>query len=644
MTAPQSQSTPHTLVSAAELLVHRARLHLNAAVGEPSDAADDALTIETLNHRLAGPEGRAWGRLVELFGLSDPEADLLALALAVGAEPALGALIAQAQNAEQRLLPGESLIKLMHGHPARPIWRPTSALSMWRLVTPVRLSPVEPPVFEADRQLVDWMFGNLSLDAELVLAVDAAQPGPVPMEWPVQDTAERLDHGLRQGSELRLVVQGRPGAGRRGFAAAVAHALDREALVVDPSVIPQSGWAEAFMLAQRFALFADAALIWREGSPAWPAKIPVAPLQFVCVSDGDTPPARDGAADLAVRLPEPGVESKSAILAALAPHLAQDAPQLAAMPGLLLGDLQDVSRAAPRNATEAADDLRARARARMQGAGHVVDPIFGWDDMIAPETHLRQLRRIAFEARMRPQLMERAETARLYQRAAGLSALFSGPSGVGKSMAAHVIARELGSNLLVVDLASTTSKFIGETAKNLSAAFAQAKASGAALIFEEADAFFAKRTDVRSSNDRYANTDTNHLLQLLEAHDGLVILSTNRRGNIDPAFIRRLRHVVEFPKPGPVERRNLWRVMVAGLGADPEPLAEAIERLAKIHELSPAQIKSAALSALYSALHGERGIEAADLEAAAKHELTKEGRSTPADTGKPRRRRSPRNG
>ena len=240
--------------------------------------------------------------------------------------------------------------------------------------------------------------------------------------------------------------------------------------------------------------------------------------------------------------------------------------------------------------------------------------------------------------------MERPETARLYQRSAGLSALFSGPPGTGKSMAAHVIARDLGANLLVIDLASTTSKFIGETAKKLTEAFAQAKASGAALIFEEADAFFAKRTDVQNANDRYANTDTNHLLQLLEAHDGLVLLSTNKRANIDPAFIRRLRHVVEFPQPGPTERRLIWTRMIDGLGQDPAPLSDAIEEIARTHDLSPAQIKGAALSALYSALHAGRAIEAGDLKAAAEHELTKEGRAMPATARKPRRQRSPRNG
>ncbi len=639
MTKPHPK--PHLLASAAELLVHRARLRLQAALGEP---VDGDLPLETLEHRLEGPEGRAWTRLTGLFGLGEPEADLLALALGVAIEPALGPMVARAQGAEGRLLPSEPLVKALHGHPARPIWRPTSPLAMWRLLSPVRLTPGEAECFQADRALADWMFGNLSLDPELVLALDQCAAGPEPAEWPVAETAGRIDRALGQGAALRLAVQGRAGAGRQGFAAAVARALGREALVVDPAVIPQADWAEAFMLAQRFALYAEAALVWREGGPAWPAKIPMAPVQVICCAPGEMPAPRAGTTDIALALPEPGAASKAAILADISPDLAGGAARLAATPGLLLGDLTDVARSAPRSLDEAASDLRARARARMTGAGHVVDPVFGWDDMIAPEALVAQLRRIAFEARTRPTLMERPETARLYHRSAGLSALFSGPPGVGKSMAAHVIARDLGANLLVVDLGATTSKFIGETAKNLTEAFAQARASGAALIFEEADAFFAKRTEVQSSNDRYANTDTNHLLQLLEGHDGLVLLSTNKRANIDPAFIRRLRHVVEFPKPGPGERRTLWARMIAGLGADPAPLAKDIARLSTTHDLSPAQIKAAALSALYTALEAGRGIEAADLKTAAERELVKEGRTAPPAGTKPRRQRSPQNG
>ena len=639
MSAIEHSTKPHLLASAAELLVHRARLRLAAFLGE---AVDDAMPLDVLEHRLSGPEGHAWARLVGVFGLSTPEADLLALALAVAIEPSLGPLVARAQGSEGRLLPTEPLIKAMHGHGARPIWRPTAALAMWRLVLPVPGRPGEPDMYRADRSLVDWMFGTVSLDAELVLAVDQATNGMVPAEWPVEAVARRMVKAIETSSAIRVVLQGREGSGRRSFGAAVAQGLDSEALVVDAKLLPTQDWAENFMLSQRFALFSNAALIWIGIDQNWPAKIPMAPLQFICADPGQTIAQRDGTNDIYLPLPNPGIDSKAQILAEANPQLAAASADLAAMPGLLFGDLKGI--APTQSAEEASSDLRAKARARMQGAGHVVDPEFGWDDLVAPHQLIEQLRRISFEARMRPKLMENPETARLYRRSAGLSALFSGPPGVGKSMAAQVIARELGANLLIVDLASTTSKFIGETAKNLTEAFAQAQASGAALIFEEADAFFAKRTDVSSSNDRYANSDTNHLLQLLEAHEGLVLLSTNRRANIDPAFIRRLRHVVEFPKPGAAERKTLWLRMIAGLGISAAPLLNEIAEIAKEFDLSPAQIKGAALSALYSALEQDRPIAKADLRKACQVEMSKEGRAAPANPAKRNRQRSPRHG
>lgn len=642
MTRPLSEAETRPLATAAELLASKVASLLRGRLAA-LEAADDAAELPPppsdpqLERRLAGAEGRAWSRLIELFALTQAEADLLMLSVAVAAEPALGPVVARAQGAEGRLLPTEALAKRLGGHGARPIWRPTSPLSLWGLMTPVRWTPGEPTGFEADPRIVDWLFRTLALDRALLLAADTPRAGAIPPEWPVRETAARLEHASQAGGPVRLLIEGRPGSGRRGFAAAVARALGREALVVDPAVLPPTDWAECFMRAQRFALYADLALVWREGSQAWPAKIPMAPLQFVCVGEGMAAPAREGAADLTVHLPEPGRATKAAIWATLAPHLAEAGAALAATPGLSLGDLVDAGRAAPRSVEEAGEQLRARARARLQGVGRAIDPRFDWDDLVLPGDVLGRLRRVAFEARHRADLLEDAEAARLFAGAAGLSALFAGPPGVGKSMAAQVIARDLGVNLLVIDLATTTSKFIGETAKNLSIAFARARAAGAALIFEEADALFARRTEVKESNDRHANADTGHLLQLMEAHDGLVILSTNRRANIDPAFIRRLRHVVEFPRPGAAERLRLWRTMLTALGAAATDLEADLARLATTHELSPAQIKSAALSARYAALAETREIRVSDIEAAAASELVKEGRAAPPTPTLPRR-------
>ena len=624
-----SDDALHLAASAADLLAARARLALDG-LGDP-----------LIERRLRGPEGLAWSRLVEIFQLSAEEAELLGLSLAVAIEPALGDRIAELQGAPHKRLPGETLTRALFDLPARPIWRPSGRLASWRLLRALPAAPGEATLFEADPRLVDWMHGAISIDSGLALAFEevAGAPDP-PAEWRVAEIGVRLREAAHEDQTVRLCVAGPSGSGRMDFAAGVLRAMGLDVFAVDPAMIPAEAWTDAFIRAQRFALYADCALIWREGAPDWPEKIPLCRFQAVCTAPDGAAPARRGLADLTFTPPEPGAASAARIWRALAPWLEEEADRLAATPGVRWGDIRAVAAQRPPDGPAAEQMLRARARARIGESGRILDPRFSWEDLVLPEALTVRLRRIAFEARMRPRLMESEETRRLFGLASGLAALFSGPPGVGKSMAAQVVAHDLGVNLLTVDLAATFSKYIGETAKSLSRAFEQAKRSGAALVFEEADAFFTKRTDVRDSNDRYANADTNHLLHLLEGHEGLVILSTNRRGDIDPAFVRRLRHIIEFTLPGPEERRRLWTLMLQALGIDPHPLDEGLDRLAATRELSPAQIKSAVLTAVYTSLETERPVAIENLDDAAALELGKAGRPQSPAASRPRRHRS----
>ncbi len=601
---------------------------------QPRDEGDVAADA------LAGKDGALWDRLTTVFGLAPAESELLQLAIAVAVEPALGPLVAAAQGTPSQYLPTEALAKRLAALPPRPIWRPTGPLAMWALVRPVAGMPGTGTGFEADPRIVDWLFGAVSLDLALVLGVAPVEPRDAPSEWPVAATIARLERAQAVGP-TRLVVTGREGAGRRHFASAVVNALGRTALLVDPAALTGPDWAENFMRLQRFALFSDAALIWRSGASAWPAKVALARLQCVCVDHDDAPPRREGLADIVVRLPETSVATKAALWQSLAPQLAEASQIIATMPGVSLDDLEQAARVAPATIDEATAQLRTLARSRMRGIGRVIDPIYGWDDLILDAGVERLLRRIAFEARSRAHVLEAPDAARQFAGAAALTALFAGPPGVGKSTAAQVIARDLGVNLLVVDLAATTSKYIGETAKNLSQAFACAREAGAALIFEEADALFARRTDVKDSTDRHANADTGHLLQLMEAHDGIVILSTNRRANLDPAFIRRIRHTVDFDRPRAAERERVWRLAVTALGAaalDTDTALAALAALAERHDLTPAQIKSAALRARYTAHESDRAMTLDDLVDGAASELVKEGRTVLVDAVTPLRR------
>jgi hypothetical protein len=181
------------------------------------------------------------------------------------------------------------------------------------------------------------------------------------------------------------------------------------------------------------------------------------------------------------------------------------------------------------------------------------------EDLVLPADLTEQLDRIRDQVRHRTVVYEDWGVARQTSRGLGITALFAGESGTGKTTTAEVLAAELGLDLYRIDLSAVVSKYIGETEKNLRRLFDAAERGGAILFFDEADALFGRRSEVRDSHDRYANIEVNYLLQRMEAYRGLAILATNQQGALDQAFSRRLRFVLEFPFPGPADREAIWR-------------------------------------------------------------------------------------
>jgi SpoVK/Ycf46/Vps4 family AAA+-type ATPase len=208
-------------------------------------------------------------------------------------------------------------------------------------------------------------------------------------------------------------------------------------------------------------------------------------------------------------------------------------------------------------------------------------------------------------------------------------ALFTGPPGTGKTMAAQVIARGLGLDLYRVDLSTVVSKYVGETAANIERILSEASATDVVLLFDEADGLFARRTDVSDAHDRYANTDTGHLLQAIERYDGIVLLASNRKRNIDDAFARRLRYVLEFPLPDDGARLAIWQQVVGEL-AGPAVVATLQPTLARIASrlvMTGAQIKHAALTAIFHAERAGEPLGRSHVLRGVDAELMKEGRA-----------------
>ena len=205
------------------------------------------------------------------------------------------------------------------------------------------------------------------------------------------------------------------------------------------------------------------------------------------------------------------------------------------------------------------DACRMQARPRLDDLAQRIEPAASWDDLVLPEQQLETLREIAVHVRQRATVYETWGFATKGARGLGISALFSGVSGTGKTMAAEVLANELRLDLYRIDLSAVVSKYIGETEKNLRRVFDAAEEGGAILLFDEADALFGKRSEVKDSHDRYANIEVSYLLQRMEAYRGLAILTTNLKGALDTAFLRRIRFIVHFPFPDAAQRADIWR-------------------------------------------------------------------------------------
>ncbi len=211
-----------------------------------------------------------------------------------------------------------------------------------------------------------------------------------------------------------------------------------------------------------------------------------------------------------------------------------------------------------------------------------------------------------------------------FNKGRGLSALFDGEPGTGKTLSAEVIAAELGLGLYRVNVANVVSKYIGETEKNLTRVFAEARGSQSILLFDEADSLFARRVDVKGSNDRFANMETNVLLQLIERYDGLAILTTNLKRSLDKAFERRLSFKINFPFPEPDTRATIWKAMIPS-GAPIAPDVD-FDNLGRYFELSGGSIKNAVLRAAYRAASRDLPLSMDLFEDAAKRECQAAGK------------------
>jgi SpoVK/Ycf46/Vps4 family AAA+-type ATPase len=352
---------------------------------------------------------------------------------------------------------------------------------------------------------------------------------------------------------------------------------------------------------------------------------------LLCTNRPRVPRALVGLSHLTVIVPPPEEAERARLWTAYAPESATS--DVAAAFSLSSGQIRQAARLAGAEARVAdhphasREDLRLAARrvARrdLEAQARLLRAPYVWEDLVLADEELALLRSIAAHLRHRSLVLDTWGFGRRVAPEAGLKILFAGESGTGKTMACQVIANALGLDLYRVDLSRTVSKFIGETEKNLAGLFDAAEDTNAVIFFDEADALFGKRSAVSDAHDRYANIEVAYLLQRIEEFTGAVILATNLRHNVDPAFLRRLDFVVDFPLPDRTRRRLLWERHFP----DQAPRADDVDLDALAdHNLPGGSIRNCVLRAAFAAAQDGREISLVHLEQAVRLEQRKLGR------------------
>jgi hypothetical protein len=577
-------------------------------------------------------------RVRALFGLSAFETELLVLAAGVEIDTGLREVLAQSQGMTSghtvRLSFSLALALLPESH-----WdalSPLGPLRYWSLIEFDTSAGFTQALVRIDERLLHHLTGVAAFDSRLAGLARFEDDGDADA-WD-DDFAARVARAASGGRRpLVMLSDANQDSARRRAGRALAHAafarLGLRTLRVDASAFAGDARdvAETARRIDREAALATAGLVLACDHDADHAVVArfIAELRSPLVMLGALTPMQ--LADLTGRhvtlfnLPPHDVSPRRAlspIVQRAADHALQQfrvEPPLLEQAILSVSDVDDEADAKAR----LWEALRESARGGLDALAQRIDSRTTFEDVVVPPMVSAQLREIANQLRQRHRVYAEWGFGECHSRGLGIAALFAGESGTGKTLAAEAIANGAKLDLFRIDLASVVSKYIGETEKNLSRVFAAAERSGAVLLFDEADALFGKRSEVKDSHDRYANIEIAYLLQRIDGYRGLAILTTNMKSALDRAFLRRIRFVVQFPFPDEVARELIWRRQFP-----PRAPIEAIDwpALSRL-QLSGGNIRSVALNAAFIAAGQREPIGQGALMAAARSEFAKLDRS-----------------
>lgn len=532
------------------------------------------------------PDG-ALEKLCTTFGLSDFERDVLLLCVGMELDASWASLCAIAQGVQERVYPTFSLALAILPNPEWSALTPNAPLRRWRLIDVGSGNALTTAPLRIDEQILHYIAGVQHLDERLMGIVEpvAAVNILVPSH---HQLAQRLAQTWVEASQEAVLpiicLCGDDVASMQAIALKACELLEMNLNAIFASTVP-TGINELnnlMRLWEREAILSNSVLLleWddtdageglRESAIATMVERIHSPLVII---SRDRRKQRQRPL-IAIEVPKASPSEQRAIWQAalgnaaislnghvetLVSHFTLSATTIYAACAEAKGKLATQAEAEDSPVHDQLwDTCRIQARSRLNDLAQPIIPGASWDELVLPETQRQVLRDIAAHVRQRAKVYESWGFAGKGGRGLGISALFAGASGTGKTMAAEVIAGELRLDLYRIDLSSVISKYIGETEKNLRRVFDAAEAGGAILLFDEADALFGKRSEVKDSHDRHANIEVSYLLQRMESYRGLAILTTNLKGSLDQAFLRRIRFIVQFSFPDANQRAEIWQ-------------------------------------------------------------------------------------
>lgn len=581
-------------------------------------------------------------RVCKEFNLSPFERDVLLFCAGVELDPEFTELCS---HEHQHLLQPTfqtALANLADAHWAAIT--PASPLRFWRLLEVDRSDQtLANSPLRLDERILHYLVGADYLDERLA---NFFQPVRAPKSMPpsYRKHAERIVSLWGSQEPPVIHLTGDWQSGRPLLAAASCAALDLRLYSLNASDIPTNSVERETLLRlwQRESLLLRSALLLvtddADAEAMRSARNFAGRVGGLLFVSGEVTLRTESLATVEIDLPEDG-EQRTIWEESLGPLAARLNGQLDEVVSQFRFDperIRSVSRAVRESASAGEvekvlwRECRVESRAPLKDLAECIEPKARWEDLILPREHMQTLGEIAAQVRQRMTVYQTWGFAIRNDRGLGITALFAGPSGTGKTLAAEVLANDLQLDLHRIDLSQVVSKYIGDTEKNLRAVFNAAEQTGAVLLFDEADALFGKRSEVRDSHDRYANIEVSYLLQRMEAYRGLAILTTNKRGSLDHAFLRRLRFLINFPFPDATHRAKIW----ARIFPDETPTRDLdVLKLARLN-VAGGNIRNIALNAAFLAADIGEPVQMSHLLRTARTECNKiEKQVTAAEIG-----------